>query len=134
MLMDAPRSYGGRHAHMEAIIYVISGEGYTEMDGEHVPWRAGSTYHISGPQVPHQHFNTGTEPSVLLRIASGIRYFFEKVASRRKTSLAPSHTTLLKSGSKCPGGGIWASASSTVEIFSRISGVSKPRSLRVVLR
>ncbi|MDE1675306.1 cupin domain-containing protein [Nocardia gipuzkoensis] len=79
-LVDAPRSHGGRHAHMEAILYVISGEGYTEMDGENVPWRAGSTYHISGPQVPHQHFNTGREPSTLLRIAGGIRYFFERVA------------------------------------------------------
>lgn len=80
-LMDAPRSHGGRHAHMEAILYVIAGEGYTEMDGEDVPWRAGSTYHISGPQVPHQHVNTGSEPSTLLRVAGGIRYFFERVAS-----------------------------------------------------
>jgi quercetin dioxygenase-like cupin family protein len=80
-LMDAPRSHGGRHAHMEAILYVIEGEGYTEMNGEHVPWRPGSTYHISGPQVPHQHVNTGTTPSALLRIAGGIRYFFERVAS-----------------------------------------------------
>lgn len=79
-LTDAPRTKGGRHAHMEAILYVLSGSGYTEMEGEHVPWCAGSTYHISGPQVAHQHVNTGREPSSLLRIAGGIRYFFEGVA------------------------------------------------------
>lgn len=79
-LTDAPRTHGGRHAHMEAILYVLTGSGYTEMEGEHVAWSAGSTYHISGPQVVHQHFNTGYEPSSLLRIAGGIRYFFERVA------------------------------------------------------
>lgn len=79
-LTDAPRTKGGRHAHMEAILYVLNGQGYTEMEGEQIPWRTGSTYHISGPQVVHQHFNTGYEPSRLLRIASGIRYFFERVA------------------------------------------------------
>lgn len=73
LLIEDPGGYSGRHAHMEAVIYVLSGEGYSAVDGEKVPWRPGTSVHIQGPQTDHQHFNTGDEPAVMLRVANGLR-------------------------------------------------------------
>lgn len=81
ILVDDPRTFGGTHAHMEAHLYILAGEGYTVMDGEKIPWRKGSAIQVPGPQTVHQHVNTGDEQSHMLRIASGIRYFFEKAAT-----------------------------------------------------
>lgn len=78
VLTDPPHEYGGTHAHMEAHLYVIEGEGYTVIDGEKVPWAPGSAIHIAGPQTVHQHVNTGDVPSRMLRVAFGIRYLFER--------------------------------------------------------
>lgn len=79
---DGPHSHGGKHAHMEAIIHILSGTGYSIVgeDDDRVDWRAGSTLHVVGPQTAHQHFNESDETSQLLRIAPGIRYFFEEFA------------------------------------------------------
>lgn len=79
-LTDPPHEYGGLHAHMEAHIYVLEGEGYSTIDGVDIPWRKGSALHIQGPQTPHRHVNTSDLPSKMLRIAPGIRYFFERFA------------------------------------------------------
>ena len=84
VLGDSPHSHGGRHAHMEAILYVLQGEGYTIMDGEKVEWKKGSCFHVQGPQTMHQHFVTSDVPSHLLRTAPGIRaHFFQEVAKER---------------------------------------------------
>lgn len=82
VLTDPPRSAGGDHAHMEAHLYVLAGEGYSIIDGERIPWKAGSALHIQGPQTQHQHVNTSAEPSQMIRMAPGIRYFFEPSAGR----------------------------------------------------
>ncbi len=78
MLVEAPGTHSGKHAHMDAILYVVQGDGYSIVDGEKVEWRAGSSLRIRGPQTPHQHFNTSDEPSYLLRIASGLRPYFQE--------------------------------------------------------
>ena len=54
----------------------------------------------------------------------------------RTVTMSSSHTTLFEGSSKSPGGEDWVQVSSsrTEEIFRRISGVSKPRRPRVVLR
>lgn len=83
LLIEEPGTAGGDHAHMEAHIYVLAGQGYTVIDGERHPWKAGSAIHIPGPQTRHQHFNTGDEPSIMVRIAFGIRYLFEQAAKPR---------------------------------------------------
>jgi quercetin dioxygenase-like cupin family protein len=80
LLVEEPRTAGGDHAHMEAHLYVLEGEGYTVVDGVRYPWRAGSAVHIPGPQSRHQHFNTGDGPSKMVRIAFGVRYLLEQVA------------------------------------------------------
>ncbi|NHZ73104.1 MAG: cupin domain-containing protein [Nitrospirae bacterium] len=77
-LIEDPGAHSGRHAHMEAIIYVLKGHGHSVVDGEKIPWRPGSSLHVQGPQVQHQHFNTGSEPAFMLRIASGLRPYIEK--------------------------------------------------------
>jgi quercetin dioxygenase-like cupin family protein len=80
ILVDPPYEHGGKHAHMEAHLFVLSGEGYSVVGDDEVPWKAGSGLFIPGPQTPHQHVNQSAEPARMLRIASGIRYFFEDAA------------------------------------------------------
>jgi quercetin dioxygenase-like cupin family protein len=84
LMSDAPRTRGGRHAHMEAHIHFLSGRGYSLLgeEKERVPWKTGSTIHIIDPQTIHQHVNESGEPSRMLRIAPGIRYFVEQFANR----------------------------------------------------
>jgi quercetin dioxygenase-like cupin family protein len=77
LLIEDPGAHSGRHAHMDALIYVLSGHGYSVIDGERTEWRPGSSLHIQGPQSEHQHFNSGNEPAFMLRIASGLRPYLE---------------------------------------------------------
>ena len=45
--IEPPFHESGKHKHLEAVVYAIEGEGYTEMNGKRIPWEAGtcSTYH-----------------------------------------------------------------------------------------
>ena len=81
ILSDAPHSAGGKHAHMEAILFILQGEGYSIVDGEKVPWKEGTCFHVQGPQTMHQHFNESDIPSHMLRCAPGLRMkFFQPIA------------------------------------------------------
>jgi mannose-6-phosphate isomerase-like protein (cupin superfamily) len=51
-----------RHYH-EAIHFVISGKGYTEIQGRRVEWEAGDFFYIP-PWTWHRHFNTQPEKPV----------------------------------------------------------------------
>lgn len=77
---DPPQAAGGKHAHMEAMLYILDGTGYTIIDGERWDWEPGCALYITGPQTVHQHFITGDRPSMMLRMASGFRYFLEAAA------------------------------------------------------
>ncbi len=81
LLIDAPGSKSGRHSHLDAILYVVAGRGYSEVDGRNLPWEAGTSLHLQGPQTSHQHFNTGVEPAMMLRIASGLRPSLDAVVA-----------------------------------------------------
>jgi mannose-6-phosphate isomerase-like protein (cupin superfamily) len=84
LLSDSPGTNGGKHAHMEAILYMLQGEGYSMIDGEKVPWKKGSCLHVQGPQTVHQHFNTSDVQSLMLRGAPGVRTrFFQELAKER---------------------------------------------------
>lgn len=73
----------GKHAHMEAVLYVLKGEGYSVLDGENVPWKKGTLLSVQGPQTVHQHFNAGEGESQHLRIHFGLRsHFFQAIAKR----------------------------------------------------
>ena len=79
-----PGTHGGKHAHMEAILYILQGEGYSIVDGETVPWKKGTCFHVQGPQTEHQHFNESDVPSHMLRAAPGVRMkFFQDIAKER---------------------------------------------------
>jgi quercetin dioxygenase-like cupin family protein len=81
---DEPGHYGGNHGHMEALIYILDGEGYSTIEGVKTPWKKGSLLHIVGPQTQHQHFNTGKVQSGMLRVGCGVRKnFYEPIAKER---------------------------------------------------
>lgn len=52
-----PDSHTETHKHGEAIVYVLSGEGYSLVEGERFDWRAGDCIFVQ-PGQWHQHFNT----------------------------------------------------------------------------
>ena len=83
ILCDEPGKYSGRHSHMEALLYVLQGEGYSVVDGEKIEWKKGSLLHVPGPETVHQHYNTGQIEAQQLRFHYGIRAkFFQRVAMR----------------------------------------------------
>jgi quercetin dioxygenase-like cupin family protein len=81
---DNPGRHGGKHAHMEAYLYIIEGSGYTVVDGVKIPWKKGSLLHVQGPQTQHQHVNDTDKPNAQLRLAPGLRFgFFQPIARER---------------------------------------------------
>ena len=81
IMRDYAHTASGVHAHMEAMLYMLKGEGYALVDDDtKVEWHKGSCVHVQGPQTKHQHFNMSDDYSEMIRIAPGFRYFFEDVA------------------------------------------------------
>ena len=79
-VFEEPGGYhGGRHRHLEAVLYVLRGHGFSEVGDEHVPWGPGDVVHIPPAMAEHEHYNEGTEAYRLLRIQFGIRYFFQDI-------------------------------------------------------
>ncbi len=76
VLIDEPGGHSGKHSHMEAVLYVLQGEGYSIIDGERLEWKKGTLLHVQGPATVHQHFNTGKIESHQLRIHYGLRSSF----------------------------------------------------------
>lgn len=83
VLIDAPHKNSGRHGHMEAVLYVLQGEGHSLVGDTTVEWKKGSLMQVQGPQTIHQHFNTGDVESHHLRIHFGLRSHFFQSISRR---------------------------------------------------
>lgn len=83
VLHDAPGKVTGKHAHMEAILYCLDGEGYSMVDDERVDWKKGTLFHIPGPQTVHQHFNNGEVDYRHIRVHYGIRSkFYQPIVKR----------------------------------------------------
>jgi mannose-6-phosphate isomerase-like protein (cupin superfamily) len=55
-----PASHTETHKHGEAIVYVLSGYGYTIVEGERSDWRAGDCIFVK-PGQWHQHFNSSPD-------------------------------------------------------------------------
>ena len=83
ILCDEPGMHSGKHAHMEALLYVLQGEGYSIVGDEKIKWKKGTLFHVQGPHTPHQHFNTGTVESQHLRIHYGLRFHYFQALARR---------------------------------------------------
>src|SRR5262249_3015604 len=55
----------GKHVHGEESIHILSGRGFSLINGQRFDWHAGSTMQIPY-RAEHQHFNTGNEPAQYL--------------------------------------------------------------------
>jgi mannose-6-phosphate isomerase-like protein (cupin superfamily) len=74
--IEPPFHHSGRHKHLEAVVYAVEGEGYTEMQGQQVPWEAGDVLYVPPAMWEHEHTNDNPHPVKQLRIAFGIRTWF----------------------------------------------------------
>jgi quercetin dioxygenase-like cupin family protein len=68
--------HSGRHKHLEAVVYAVEGEGYTEMQGRRVEWEAGDVLYVPPAMWEHEHTNDNPNPIKQLRIAFGVRTWF----------------------------------------------------------
>ncbi len=79
-VFEEPGGYhGGRHKHLEAVLYVIRGNGHSDVGDEEHPWGPGDVLHVPPAMAEHEHYNEGDESYRLLRIQFGIRYFWQEV-------------------------------------------------------
>ena len=76
---EAPHYRGGRHAHLEAVLYVLEGHGSTEVNGVTHRWQPGDVFHVPPAMYEHQHTNDTAETIRYLRMQSGIRFWFTDI-------------------------------------------------------
>ena len=74
--IEPPYHHSGRHKHLEAVVYAVEGQGYTDMQGQRVPWEAGDVLYVPPAMWEHEHMNDNPNPIKQLRIAFGIRQWF----------------------------------------------------------
>jgi quercetin dioxygenase-like cupin family protein len=74
---EAPRSSSHKHAHTEAMLYVLEGRGYSMIDGTRHDWEAGDAVHVPPRMTVHEHFNDSDARTRTLRIEFGVRFFYE---------------------------------------------------------
>jgi mannose-6-phosphate isomerase-like protein (cupin superfamily) len=91
---EVPHTSSHCHTHTEAVLYVLEGVGYSEIDGEHYDWEAGDAVQIPPKMTRHEHFNPSDGRTRTLRIEYGIRYFYEQLwpgyfkVEHRETSMS----------------------------------------------
>jgi mannose-6-phosphate isomerase-like protein (cupin superfamily) len=69
----------GRHKHLEAVVYAVAGEGFTEMGGKSIPWEAGDVLYVPPAMWEHQHKNDNPNPITQLRIGYALRQWFTAI-------------------------------------------------------
>jgi len=74
---EAPRSSSHKHAHTEAMLYVLEGRGYSMIDGLRHDWQEGDAVHVPPRMTVHEHFNDSDARTRTLRIEFGVRFFYE---------------------------------------------------------
>jgi uncharacterized cupin superfamily protein len=91
---EVPHTSSHCHTHTEAVLYVLEGVGFSEIDDEHYDWEAGDAVQIPPKMTRHEHFNPSDSQTRTLRIEYGIRYFYEQLwpgyfkVEHRETSVA----------------------------------------------
>ena len=78
---EVPHTSSHCHSHTEAVLYVLEGVGFSEIDYEHYDWEAGDAVHVPPKMTRHEHFNPSDRRTRTLRIEYGIRYFYEPLWS-----------------------------------------------------
>jgi quercetin dioxygenase-like cupin family protein len=76
---ETPHSSSHKHAHTEAMLYVLEGRGYSLIDGQRYDWEEGDAVHVPPRMTVHEHFNDSDTRTRTLRIEFGIRYFYESL-------------------------------------------------------
>ncbi len=74
---EVPHTSSHCHSHTEAVLYVLEGVGFSEIDYEHYDWEAGDAVHVPPKMTRHEHFNPSDQRTRTLRIEYGIRYYYE---------------------------------------------------------
>lgn len=77
--IEPPYHHSGRHKHLEAVVYAVEGEGYTEIQGTEVPWKAGDVLYVPPAMWEHEHTNDNNSSIKQLRIQFGIRFWFTDI-------------------------------------------------------
>ena len=91
---EVPHTSSHLHSHTEAVLYVLEGVGFSEIDYEHWDWEAGDAVHVPPKMTRHEHFNPSEGRTRTLRIEFGIRYFYEPLwkgywkVEHRETAIA----------------------------------------------
>lgn len=91
---EVPHTSSHLHSHTEAVLYVLEGIGFSEVDYEHYDWEAGDAVHVPPKMTRHEHFNPSDKRTRTLRIEYGIRYFYEPLwqgfakVEHRETAIA----------------------------------------------
>lgn len=91
---EVPHTSSHCHSHTEAVLYVLEGIGFSEIDYEHYDWEAGDAVHVPPKMTRHEHFNPSDQRTRTLRIEYGIRYFYEPLwegfakVEHRETAIA----------------------------------------------
>lgn len=83
---EPPFHHSGRHKHLEAVVYALKGEGFSDFEGEHHHWEAGDVLHVPPAMWEHEHYNDNPNPIEQLRIESGIRFWFTQAWPEGYTS------------------------------------------------
>lgn len=78
---EVPHSSSHCHSHTEAVLYVLEGIGFSEIDHRRYDWAAGDALHVPPKMTRHEHFNPTEHRTRTLRIEYGIRYFYEQLWS-----------------------------------------------------
>jgi mannose-6-phosphate isomerase-like protein (cupin superfamily) len=78
---EVPHTSSHCHSHTEAVLYVLEGVGFSEVDFEHYDWQAGDAVHVPPKMTRHEHFNPSDKRTRTLRIEYGIRYYYEPLWS-----------------------------------------------------
>jgi quercetin dioxygenase-like cupin family protein len=73
---EPPYHHSGRHKHLEAVVYALEGEGYTEMLGQKYFWEAGDVLYVPPAMWEHEHYNDSPNRIRQLRIQFGIRFWY----------------------------------------------------------
>lgn len=76
---EPPGYHGGLHKHLEAVLYVLDGEGYSDVGERPEHWSAGDVLHVPPAMYEHAHYNRGEQTSRMLRIQFGIRQWFTDI-------------------------------------------------------
>jgi mannose-6-phosphate isomerase-like protein (cupin superfamily) len=91
---EVPHTSSHLHSHTEAVLYVLEGVGFSEIDFEHWDWEAGDAVHVPPKMTRHEHFNPSDGRTRTLRIEFGIRYYYEPLwkgywkVEHRETAIA----------------------------------------------